>query len=99
MVVNVVNHFNTDFIIPISMSDENMLRAHKRGAILNEKFWFNKNFIQSENYWESSLHKSDFTESKTKDSERIEPEYEEFYLHEILVGKKNSDFGGIYPVI
>ena len=45
MVVNIINHFNIDFIIPISMADENMERAHKRDAILNQKFWFNKRFI------------------------------------------------------
>ena len=37
MVTNVINHFNLDFIIPISKSDNNMDRAHKRGAVINEK--------------------------------------------------------------
>ena len=99
LVVNVINHFNVDFIIPISKSDENMKRAHYRSAILNEKFWFNKNFVQAKNYWECNLVKSDFTESKTKDADRIQPEYEEYYLHEILCGKEGTDFKGIYPVI
>lgn len=45
LVVNIINHFNIDFVIPIDKLDENMLRAHKRSAILNEKFWFNKNCV------------------------------------------------------
>lgn len=93
-----VNHFNVDFIIPISMSDKNMERAHHRSSILKDKFWFNKNFVQAENFWESNLHKTDFTESKTKDEDRISPEFEEFYLHEILCGKEGTEFQGLYPV-
>jgi glutamate--cysteine ligase catalytic subunit len=34
MLVNVINHFNLDFIIPISLSDENMRRAHFRNAAI-----------------------------------------------------------------
>jgi glutamate--cysteine ligase catalytic subunit len=99
MVVNIINHFNLDFVLPISMCDENMERAHKRSGILNEKFWFNKNFIQSEKYWESNLQKSNWSESKTSPEERIKPEYEEFYLHEIMCGKEGTDFQGLCPVM
>lgn len=60
LVVNVINHFNLDFVLPISKCDENMERAHKRNGVLNQKFWFNKNFIQAEKYWECDLQKSDF---------------------------------------
>ena len=55
LVVNIINHFNLDFVIPIKQLDENMDLAHKRDSILKNKFWFNKNFIQAENYWESNL--------------------------------------------
>ena len=34
MIVNVVNNFDVDFIMPISLIDENMDRAHIRDAIL-----------------------------------------------------------------
>jgi len=45
MVVNVINYFNVNFIIPINLVDQNMDRAHKRNGILTEKFWFNKHFV------------------------------------------------------
>lgn len=45
MIVNVINHFDLDFIMPISKIDENMDRAHKRDAILTEKFWFKVNIL------------------------------------------------------
>ena len=33
--VNIINHFDLDFIMPISLIDENMDRAHKRDALIN----------------------------------------------------------------
>lgn len=34
MIVNLINNFDLDFIMPISKIDENMDRAHKRNGIL-----------------------------------------------------------------
>ena len=76
-----------------------MRRAHKRGGVINEKFWFNKNFIQSKDYRNNNLHKSDFLSSKVSQEDTCEPEYDEFYVHEILLGKKGTDFKGIIPVM
>ena len=46
LIVNIINHYDVDFIIPITLSDENMKRSHYRDAILNQKFWFNTNSIK-----------------------------------------------------
>lgn len=96
LMVDVINFFNLNFIIPVSKSDENMDRAHQRDAILNQKFWFNKNFVQADNYWESKLHETDFL--KSGDQVRA-PEYEEFTILEILTGREGTDFPGIRPMI
>ena len=40
MISNVLNHYDINFILPISLIDENMQRAHHRDAITKEKFWF-----------------------------------------------------------
>ena len=40
MLVNVINTFDTDFIIPVSYVDKNMKRAHEREALIHQKFWF-----------------------------------------------------------
>ena len=51
LITNVINHFNVDFIIPITMADENMKRAHFRNAIIHQKFWFKTNCLKDlENY-------------------------------------------------
>ena len=35
LIVNMINHFDVNFIMPVSMVDQNMDRAHKRDGILN----------------------------------------------------------------
>ena len=40
MIANIVNHFDLDFIIPVSLIDENMRRAHEKDALLTQKYWF-----------------------------------------------------------
>lgn len=55
LLTNVCNHFNVNFILPISLSDVNMERAHIRDSVLNQKFWFNKNCAADEEYWNSEL--------------------------------------------
>lgn len=45
MIHNVINHFDVNFIMPISKIDENMERSHKRDAYIKEKFWFRTNIL------------------------------------------------------
>ena len=40
MIANVVNMFDLDFILPVSLVDENMKRAHNRNGLLETKFWW-----------------------------------------------------------
>ena len=40
MIANIVNRFDLDFVIPVSLVDENMKRAHLKDAVLEQKFWF-----------------------------------------------------------
>ena len=40
MIANVINTFETDFILPVSLVDENMKRAHNRDGLLETKFWW-----------------------------------------------------------
>lgn len=47
LIVNVINHFDVDFIIPITYADANMDRAHYRDALLNQKFWFNTSCVRN----------------------------------------------------
>ena len=40
MIANVINAFDLDFVLPVSLIDENMKRAHDRDALLSTKFWW-----------------------------------------------------------
>jgi len=72
--------------IPVSKLDENMRTAHKRDAVLEEKFWFRSNLmpdeIEKESCWNSNI-----------DGHSIEL----MTVHEILTGKRN-DFPGLVPL-
>ncbi|CAO3626794.1 unnamed protein product [Cunninghamella blakesleeana] len=41
--------FGLNFYIPISKVDENMQTAHKRGSVINDKFYFRKNVFATKN--------------------------------------------------
>lgn len=45
MITNIINHFDLDFLMPISKIDENMERAHMRDAASMQKFWFKINIL------------------------------------------------------
>jgi len=73
LIVNVINHFDVNFIIPITLSDENMKIAHYRDAILNQKFWFNTASIKGSKLLEN-IEKNDYLKSSS--DSYIEPKYE-----------------------
>ena len=45
MINNIINHFDLDFVMPLSKIDENMERAHLRDAASTQKFWFKINIL------------------------------------------------------
>jgi glutamate--cysteine ligase catalytic subunit len=49
LITNVCNFLNVNFIMPISLVDENMKRAHYNDALLKTKFWFNLNCVDHNN--------------------------------------------------
>jgi glutamate--cysteine ligase catalytic subunit len=117
MVNNIINYFDIDFIMPISMIDENMERAHKRNAIFKEKFLFKINILPTGKcYKHNILEQSDYIHSNKNvipqdadvvDTSPVECKIdennhyvvEELYLWEILVGKPEIKYKGIYPLI
>jgi glutamate--cysteine ligase catalytic subunit len=47
MIVNLINYYDVDFIMPISLVDKNMDTAHLRDAILYQKFQWKTNNMHS----------------------------------------------------
>lgn len=110
LIVNVINNFDVDFIMPISMIDSNMDKAHLRDGLLKEKFWFKTSNIKDTNYKKTSLSETNWTRSHHDDSDASsqdsvdmtthdKEEYHELYIHEILEGKQSINFKGIMPLI
>ena len=68
MIVNISNHFDIDFIQPITKIDQNMDRAHLRDALLTQKFWFKVNVLPNcadNRYRATDLQKSDYHTSNS----------------------------------
>lgn len=68
MVVNLINDCDVNFLMPISLNDENMERAHKRDGLINQKFWVRKNIIKhgSTDYKNNTLEQSNWTKSSNE---------------------------------
>ena len=65
MMLNVLNSYNINMIMPISKIDENMDKAHLRDAVLNQKFWFKSRIIPEDgNYRTNDLQQTDYLVSK-----------------------------------
>jgi glutamate--cysteine ligase catalytic subunit len=90
--------FGLNFYIPISKVDENMKNAHKRGAVLNEKFYFRKNVFTKQK--PSSRQPSPSTSTSTSngdnnsasngdtpDDDEDQDAYELMTINEIINGK------------
>ncbi|CAO3664044.1 unnamed protein product [Umbelopsis ramanniana] len=104
--------FGLNFYIPISKVDENMKKAHKRGAVLNEKFYFRKNVFTKHQPTsrQPSPSSSTSTSSRKNDSDGVldgdvdeenEDEldaYEQMSIDEIINGKSGG-FTGLIPLI
>ncbi|RKP22337.1 glutamate-cysteine ligase catalytic subunit [Syncephalis pseudoplumigaleata] len=78
--------FNLNFYIPMSKVDDNMKRAHHRGAALQEQFYFRKQVMGTEHVPLGP----------------VEDEYELMSIDEIINGQKKegaSSFPGLLPII
>lgn len=111
MIYNTLNHFDVNFMMAISLIDENMERAHERDAIYKRKFWFRTNILPTGKcYKYNTLEESDYTRSNdfANGSDQVNchgccfddnETYEELYLFEILDGKPESKYKGVFPLI
>lgn len=88
LLTRVILSFKLNFLIPISKVDENMQKAQKRSACLEEKFWFRRNVNDTKN---------DGTCETSGDNESPCEECELWTINEIINGKGN--FPGLIGLI
>ena len=93
LITRVILFFDLNLYVPISKVDANMETAHRKDAVLNEKFYFRKNLVPLE------AQCGPFGEGE-EDAipERIEDEYELMTIEEIMLGK-GENFPGLIPLI
>ena len=104
MIVNIVNNFDVDFTLPITMIDENMDRAHKRDGLLNQKYWFRTNIVKRKDcYQRNIITSTNFCssycpEDSPPDADLMEDDFREMTVLEILEGNPALNYKGLYPL-
>ncbi|CAI2167497.1 15006_t:CDS:10 [Funneliformis geosporum] len=109
LLTRVILSYGLNFYIPISKVDENMLIAHKRDAVLNDKFWFRKNLFENEinnGINRESLNADGSSEEHHTNTQQpngdtptsIEDEYEQMSINEIINGDGDK-FPGLIILI
>ncbi|RVE50980.1 hypothetical protein evm_004389 [Chilo suppressalis] len=84
LLTRVILSYNLNFVMPISKVDENMQRAQRRGACLNQKFWWRRDVGAPRDVAPQTCDNTDH--------------YEEMTINEIVNGK-DSTFPGLVPLI
>ena len=114
LIANVVNTYDLDFILPISLVDENMKRAHDRDGLLSTKFWWKVPTgpdaqtlkvapLKETNFVKSSIaEEGESEEDATTEEERKtreQAQYQELYIWQILNGDESIGFTkGLFPL-
>lgn len=106
----VILSFDLNFYIPIPRTTENMETAHKREALLNDKFWFRKDPFPTSERSSPTMDPhptagAPQTNGNTNGAtaSRVEDEYSLFTINEIIngPGPQNTDskFPGLIPLV
>ncbi|ELR24354.1 glutamatecysteine ligase, catalytic subunit [Acanthamoeba castellanii str. Neff] len=102
LLTRTIRSFNVNFYIPITKVDENMRRAHDRGAALNQRFYFRKVIHKGQE--QKTVPKGELTGfAAAYDSEAAAAEdntqnyYEEMSINQIINGDEN--FAGLMPLV
>ena len=94
LISRIVLAFKLNLYVPLSLVDENMDRAHRRDAVLKEKFHFRRH-ITNHDACVSVLLEGLCCCSGTNHQYDAHDEYS---LHEIMNGKKDA-FPGLIPLV
>jgi len=100
LLTRTIRSFNINFYIPITKVDENMKRAHHRGAALDQRFFFRK--VIHKDQVQKSVPLDMMTEFAAQccnetPEEGSEDHYEEMSINQIMNGDDN--FPGLIPMV
>ena len=97
MIANVVNMFDLDFILPISLVDENMKRAHNRNGLLETKFWWKvPNGPDAQTFKVANLTETTFLRSSTAEPDAEAQEEEKKMTCEEMKARDQAQYQELY---
>ncbi|KAK4645458.1 glutamate--cysteine ligase [Podospora bellae-mahoneyi] len=108
LITRVILSFDLNFYIPITKVDENMETAHKRDAVLQEKFWFRRNLFSSRpsrgsgsgtNTPRSGGGGSRANSRPPSPVGPVEDEYKLMTVNEVINGDEEGEFPGLIPLV
>lgn len=111
LITRVILSFDLNFYIPITRVDENMETAHKRDAVLNDKFWFRRNLFPAQRAARGGSGASSPAGSRTNSRPPspvgpVEDEYKLMSVSEIINGtayaggpEGEDEFPGLIPLV
>jgi glutamate--cysteine ligase catalytic subunit len=108
LITRAILSFDLNFYIPIPKTDENMQTAHKRDAVLNDKFYFRKNPFPtrfSRPYSSNGVGSGTSTPVLSRPptpTGPVEDEYMLMTIDEVINGGKpgsGNDFPGLIPLV
>ncbi|KAK4225359.1 putative glutamate--cysteine ligase [Podospora fimiseda] len=114
LITRVILSFDLNFYIPIRRVDENMETAHRRDAVIKEKFWFRRNLFSAQRAQKGSGSGSGANSPARSSNSRpaspvgpVEDEYRLMSVDEIINGSAayagggegGEDFPGLIPLV
>ncbi|KAK3722386.1 glutamate--cysteine ligase [Vermiconidia calcicola] len=104
LITRAILSFDLNFYLPIPRTTENMETAHRRDAVLNDKFYFRRNPLPPQqpkvNGTSSGTSTPQLQYSRPPTpTGPVEDEYELMTVDEIINGKLDDGFPGLIPLV
>lgn len=106
LITRAILSFDLNFYLPIPRTTENMETAHKRDAVLNEKFYFRKDPLPRRHGGPRGNGTPSGGSTPVPQQSRpgtpvgpVEDEYELMSVNEVINGKLDGSFPGLIPLV
>jgi glutamate--cysteine ligase catalytic subunit len=106
MIVNVLTFFDVDFVLPISLVDQNMNHAMKRNALFDLKFWWKTHAVKRDSKGrplKSNVSSFDFLKNQTlsqlKDQSDDAKHYKQITIAQLLLGDSSLGVDSLIELI